>query len=80
MDEWDVLEGRQAPDGVAEGPVVPGMAQVMRWIGFDDAMAGRVAAQIGEKIRDFTEFSHSDVKMLTESLRGLQANVRIHAA
>jgi hypothetical protein len=37
-----------------------------------------VTAQIGEKIRDFAEFSHSDAKMLTESLRGLPTNVRIH--
>jgi hypothetical protein len=80
MDQWDVLEGHQAPVGVAEEPVVPEMAQVMRWIGFEAAKAGRVAAQIGEKIRDFAEFSHSDVKMLTESLRGLPTNVRIHVS
>jgi hypothetical protein len=73
-------KGHQVPDGVAEEPVVPEMAQVMRWIGFDEAKAGRVAAQIGEKIRDFAEFSHSDVKMLTESLRGLPTNVRIHVS
>jgi hypothetical protein len=78
MDEWDAQEGHQAPDGVAEEPVVPEMAQVMKWISFDDAKAERVAAQIGGKIRDFVEFSHSDVKMLTESLRGLPTNVRIH--
>jgi hypothetical protein len=39
-----------------------------------------VAAQIGERICDFAEFSHSDVKMLTESLRGLPTNVRIHVS
>jgi hypothetical protein len=40
----------------------------MRWIGFDEQKAKRVATQIGERISDFAEFSHSDVKMLTESL------------
>jgi hypothetical protein len=80
MDEWDVPEGHQATDGVAEESVVPEMAQVMRWIGFDEAKVERVAAQIGEKIRDFAEFPHSDVKMLTESLRDLPTNVRIHVS
>jgi hypothetical protein len=80
MDEWEVLEGHQAPDRVAEKPVVQEMAQVMKWIGFDDAKTERVAAQIGGKIRDFAELSHSDVKMLTESLRGLPTNVRIHVS
>jgi hypothetical protein len=37
-----------------------------------------VVAQIGGRICDFAEFSHSDVKMLTESLRGLPTIVRIH--
>jgi hypothetical protein len=60
--------------------VDPEMSQVMKWIGFDDGKAERVAAQIGGKIRDFAEFSHSDVKMLTESLRGLQTNVCIHVS
>jgi hypothetical protein len=45
-----------------------------------DAKAERVAAQISGKIRDFDEVSHSDVKMLTESLRGLPTNVRIHVS
>jgi 3-methyladenine DNA glycosylase/8-oxoguanine DNA glycosylase len=52
--------------------------QVMMWIGFQGAQAERVAIQIGGKLQDFAKFSHSDVKMLTESLRGLPANVRIH--
>jgi hypothetical protein len=56
------------------------MEQVMRWIGFDELKARRVTAQIGERIYDFAEFSHSDVKMLTESLRGLPTNVRIHVS
>jgi hypothetical protein len=30
MDEWDVQEGHQAPAGMAEEPVVPEMAQVMK--------------------------------------------------
>jgi hypothetical protein len=45
-----------------------------------DVKAERVVAQICEKIRDFDEASHSDVKMLTESLRGLPTNVRIHVS
>jgi hypothetical protein len=80
MDEWDAHEEHQAPDGVAEEPIVPEMTQVMKWIGFDDIKAGRMAAQIGRRISDFAEFSHSDVKMLTESLRGLPTNVRIHVS
>ena len=78
MDEMEV--DVPAPVGVVVEQVIPEMVQVMRWIGFDDAKAERVAAQIGERIRDFAEFSHSDVKMLTESLRGLPANVRIHVS
>jgi hypothetical protein len=39
-------------------------------------MNRRVAAQIGERICDFAELSHLDVKMLTESLRGLPTNFR----
>jgi hypothetical protein len=35
MDERDVQEGHQAPGGAAEEPVVPEMALVMKWIGFD---------------------------------------------
>jgi hypothetical protein len=84
MDDWDIQEEYQAPDngpvGVAEEPVIPAMVQVMRWIGFDEMKARRVAAQIGERICDFAEFSHSDVKILTESLRGLPTNVRIHVS
>jgi hypothetical protein len=40
----------------------------------------RVEAQICGKIRDFDEASHSDVKMLTESLSGLPTNVHIHVS
>jgi hypothetical protein len=47
---------------------------------FCDAKAERMAAQIGGRIRDFAEFSHSDVKMLTDSIRGLPTNVRIHVS
>jgi hypothetical protein len=65
MDEWDVREERQAPDnmpvGVAGEPTVPDMVQVMRWIGFDEMKARRVATQIGERICDFAEFSRVDV-------------------
>jgi hypothetical protein len=64
MDEWDVLEEHQAPDdvsvGVAEELVIPEMVQLMRWIGFDEVKAGRVATQIGGRICDFAEFSHSE--------------------
>jgi hypothetical protein len=84
MEEWDVQEEHQAPDdvqiGVAEEPVIPEMVQVMRWIGFDEVKAGRVAAQIGGRICHFAEFSHWDVKILTESLRGLSSNIRIHVS
>jgi hypothetical protein len=66
------------PAGVAEEPAIPEIEQVMRWIGFDELKARRVATQIGERICDFAEFSHSDVKMLTESLRGLPTNVHFH--
>jgi hypothetical protein len=52
----------------------------MRWIGFDEMKARRVAAQFGERICDFAEFSHSDVKMLTDCLRGLPTNVPIHVS
>jgi hypothetical protein len=45
-----------------------------------DVKAERVVAQICGKIRDFDEASDSDVKMLTESLRGLPTNVRIHVS
>jgi hypothetical protein len=45
-----------------------------------DAKAERVVAQIWGRIRDFDEASHSDLKMLTESLRGLPTNVRIHVS
>jgi hypothetical protein len=84
MDERDAQEEYQAPEmvpvGVAGKPVIPELEQVMRLIGFDKMNARRVAAQIGERICDFAEFSHSDVKMLTESLRGLPTNVRIHVS
>jgi hypothetical protein len=74
-------DGQQVQDGVEE-PVVLEIVQVMKWIGFDEAKAERVAAQIGGKLRDFSDFelSHSDVncKMLTENLRSLPAAVRIH--
>jgi hypothetical protein len=84
MDEVDVQEEQQAPDevqvGVAEKPAIPEMVQVIRWIGFDEVKAGRVATQIGGRICDFAEFSHSDVKMLIESLRGLPSNIRIHVS
>jgi hypothetical protein len=68
------------PAGVAEEPAIPELEQVMRWIGFDELKARRVATQIGERICDFAEFPHSDVKMLTESLRGLPTKVRIHVS
>jgi hypothetical protein len=42
--------------------------------------ARRVAAQIGKRISAFAEFSHSDVKMSTESLRALPTNFRIHVS
>jgi hypothetical protein len=84
MDEWNSQEEYQAPDnvpaGVAEEPAIPEMEQVMRWIGFDELKGRRVAAQIGERFCDFAEFSHLDVKVLTESLRGLPTNVRIHVS
>jgi hypothetical protein len=84
MDDWDIQEEYQAPDNVPAGlalePAIPEMEQVMRWIGFDELKARRVAAQIGERISDFAELSHSDVKMLTESLRGLPSNIRIHVS
>jgi hypothetical protein len=84
LDEWDIQEEYQEPDnvpaGVAEEPAIPEMEQVMRWIGFDELKAKRVATQIGERICDFAEFSHSDEKMLTESLRGLPTNIRIHVS
>jgi hypothetical protein len=48
MDEWDIQEEYQPPDnipfGVAEEPAIPEMEQVMRWIGFDELKARRVAA------------------------------------
>jgi hypothetical protein len=84
MDKWDIQEEYQAPDNVPAGlalePAIPEMEQVMRWIGFDELKTRRVAAQIAERISDFAEFFHSDVKMLTESLRGLPTNVRIHVS
>jgi hypothetical protein len=83
MDERDVQKEYQAPDnvpaGVAGEPAIPEKGQVMRWIGFDEMKGRRVSAQIGERICDFAEFSHSDVK-LTESLRGLPTNVSIHVS
>jgi hypothetical protein len=83
MDEWDIQEEYQAPNnvpaGVAEEPAIPEMEQVMRWIGCDELNARRVATQIGERICDFAEFSNSDVKMLTESLRGLPTSVSMSA-
>jgi hypothetical protein len=42
---------------VAVEPAIPEMEQVMRWIGFDEQKAKRVATQIGERISDFAEFS-----------------------
>jgi hypothetical protein len=54
------------------------IVQVMKWKGFDGVKAERVAAQIGGRRRDFAEFFHSEVKMLTKNLRGLPAAVRIH--
>jgi hypothetical protein len=84
MDEWDVQEDHQAPADVpvvvAEEPVIPEMVQVMRWIGFDEVKAGRVAAQIGGRICELAEFSFLDVKMLTESLHGLPTSARIHVS
>jgi hypothetical protein len=84
MKERDVQERHQAPDSVpedvAEEPVILEMVQVMRWIGFNEVKAGRVAAQICGRNCDFAEFSHLDVKMLTESLCGLPTNVRIHVS
>jgi hypothetical protein len=47
------------PAGVARELVIPQREQVMRWIGIDEQKARRVAAQIGERICDFAEFSHS---------------------
>jgi hypothetical protein len=63
---------------VIEEPAVPEMVQVMKWIGFDGVKAERAAAEIGGRLRDFGEFSHLDVKMLTENLRGLPSAIRIH--
>jgi hypothetical protein len=69
------------PAGVAEEPAILEMEQVLRWIGFDELKASRVATQIGERICDFAEFSHSDVKM-TEPTRRLRLAVwtRIHSS
>jgi hypothetical protein len=61
------------PVGEVQGVVVVNeVVQVMTWIGFAGAQAERVAAQIGGKLHDFAEFTHSDVKMLTESLVAYQ--------
>jgi hypothetical protein len=38
------------------------MVQVMRCIGFDEVKSWRVADEIGGRLRDFTKFSHFDVK------------------
>jgi hypothetical protein len=54
------------------------MVHVMRWIGFDEVKSWRVADEIGGRLRDFAKFSRSDVKVLTEKLRGLPAVTRIH--
>jgi hypothetical protein len=52
MEEVDVQGGHHVPDV----PVVLEVVQVMKWIGFDEAKAERVAAQIGGRLRDFAEF------------------------
>jgi hypothetical protein len=78
MEEGGVPVEPQAAAVAVEEPVVPEMVQVMTWNGFVGAQAGRVAAQIGGRLHDFAEFTHRDVKMLTENLRGLPAASRIH--
>ena len=78
MDEVDVQDEHLEVDGEEEEPALPEVVQVMAWIGFAGVRAERVAAQIGGRLRDFAELSHSDVKMLTENLRGLPVATRIH--
>jgi hypothetical protein len=75
MEEGDVQGVHQAP----EEPEVPEMVQMMRWKRVDEVQSWRVADEISGRLRDFAKFSHSDVKMLTENLRGLLAVASIHA-
>jgi hypothetical protein len=48
MDEWDIQEEYPTPENVPAGlalePAIPEIEQVIRWIGFDEMKARRVAA------------------------------------